>query len=57
MTMGSTERSTEFVALGHPGNDHYAGLEGCIRVSIGLPEENDAFLQAAAAIQGSNCAH
>ena len=27
MTMASTERSTEFVALGHPGNDHYAGLE------------------------------
>ena len=23
----STTRSTEFVALGHPGNDHYAGLE------------------------------
>ena len=27
MAMASTERSTEFVALGHPGNDHYAGLE------------------------------
>ena len=27
--------------------DHYAGLEGCIRVSVGTPEENDAFLAAA----------
>jgi 7-cyano-7-deazaguanine reductase len=27
MAMTSTERSTEFVALGHPGNEHYAGLE------------------------------
>ena len=25
--MATSERSTEFVALGHPGNDHYAGLE------------------------------
>lgn len=25
--MGPTSRSTEFVALGHPGSDHYAGLE------------------------------
>jgi len=23
----ATTRSTEFVALGHPGNEHYAGLE------------------------------
>jgi 7-cyano-7-deazaguanine reductase len=23
----TTSRSTEFVALGHPGSDHYAGLE------------------------------
>jgi 7-cyano-7-deazaguanine reductase len=23
----TTTRSTEFVALGHPGSDHYAGLE------------------------------
>lgn len=23
----ATTRSTEFVALGHPGSDHYAGLE------------------------------
>jgi 7-cyano-7-deazaguanine reductase len=27
MAMATTGRSTEFVALGHPGNDHYAGLE------------------------------
>ena len=27
MAMASTERSTEFVALGHPGNEHFAGLE------------------------------
>jgi 7-cyano-7-deazaguanine reductase len=25
--MATTSRSSEFVALGHPGNDHYAGLE------------------------------
>jgi 7-cyano-7-deazaguanine reductase len=25
--MGTASRSTEFVALGHPGKDHYAGLE------------------------------
>ena len=25
--MEPTARSTEFVALGHPGSDHYAGLE------------------------------
>ena len=29
--------------------DAYAGLEGCIRVSVGTPEENDAFLRAAGA--------
>jgi histidinol-phosphate aminotransferase len=27
--------------------DHYLGLEGCIRVTIGSPAENDAFLSAA----------
>jgi len=27
MAMATTGRSTEFVALGHPGNEHYAGLE------------------------------
>ncbi len=27
--------------------DHYAGLEGCIRVSVGTREENDALLAAA----------
>jgi 7-cyano-7-deazaguanine reductase len=25
--MGTGPRSTDFVALGHPGSDHYAGLE------------------------------
>jgi len=25
--MGTASRSTDFVALGHPGSDHYAGLE------------------------------
>jgi histidinol-phosphate aminotransferase len=28
--------------------DHYAGLEGCIRISVGTPAENDALLAAAA---------
>jgi 7-cyano-7-deazaguanine reductase len=27
MAVAITTRSTEFVALGHPGSDHYAGLE------------------------------
>jgi histidinol-phosphate aminotransferase len=26
--------------------DHLPGLEGCLRVSVGAPDENDAFLQA-----------
>ena len=26
--------------------DSYPGLEGCLRVSIGTPEENSAFLEA-----------
>jgi histidinol-phosphate aminotransferase len=26
--------------------DHLPGLEGCLRVSVGTPEENDAFLRA-----------
>lgn len=30
--------------------DHYLGLEGCLRVSIGRPEENQRFLQAAFAL-------
>jgi histidinol-phosphate aminotransferase len=30
--------------------DHYAGLEGCLRVSVGTPAENDAFLEAAFAL-------
>jgi histidinol-phosphate aminotransferase len=27
--------------------DHYAGLEGCIRVSVGTPQENERFIEAA----------
>ncbi len=27
--------------------DHYPGLEGCVRVSVGTPAENDSFLAAA----------
>lgn len=27
--------------------DHYLGLEGCIRVSVGTPQENQRFLEAA----------
>jgi histidinol-phosphate aminotransferase len=29
--------------------DHYPGLEGCIRVSVGTPAENDLFIRAAGA--------
>jgi histidinol-phosphate aminotransferase len=31
--------------------DSYFGLEGCIRVTVGTVEENDAFLQAAASLK------
>ncbi len=27
--------------------DHYAGLEGCIRVSVGTPDQNQRFIEAA----------
>jgi len=30
--------------------DHLPGLSGCLRVSVGAPEENDAFLEALAAV-------
>jgi histidinol-phosphate aminotransferase len=30
--------------------DHLPGLEGCLRVSVGTPGENDAFLEAALAL-------
>jgi histidinol-phosphate aminotransferase len=30
--------------------DHLPGLEGCLRVSVGAPAENDAFLEAALAL-------
>jgi len=30
--------------------DHLPGLEGCLRVSVGTPAENDAFLEAAFAV-------
>jgi len=30
--------------------DHHPGLEGCLRVTVGLPSENDAFLSAALAL-------
>jgi 7-cyano-7-deazaguanine reductase len=37
--VATTTRSTDFVALGHPGNEHYAGLEtfpnpGVVRVEL-----------------------
>jgi len=31
--------------------DHYAGLDGCIRVTVGSPAENDAFLEAAGGLR------
>ena len=41
--MEATTRSTEFVALGHPGSEHYAGLEtfpnpGVARVELDSDE-------------------
>jgi histidinol-phosphate aminotransferase len=32
--------------------DHLPGLAGCLRVSVGTPEENDAFLRAAFEVTG-----
>ncbi|MER3480425.1 MAG: histidinol-phosphate aminotransferase [Meiothermus sp.] len=32
--------------------DHYPGLEGCIRISVGTPAENDALLEAAFDLAG-----
>jgi histidinol-phosphate aminotransferase len=31
--------------------DHYPGLSGCVRVTVGTPRENDAFLAAAFAVR------
>jgi histidinol-phosphate aminotransferase len=31
--------------------DHLPGLKGCLRVSVGTPAENDAFLRAALALR------
>ncbi len=41
--------SDEFLKAGElvRRQDAYAGLAGCIRVTVGTPEENDAFLRAA----------
>jgi 7-cyano-7-deazaguanine reductase len=33
--VSTTSRSSEFVALGHPGNDHYAGLESFANPGVG----------------------
>lgn len=32
--------------------DHYTGLEGCVRISVGTPSENDRLLQAVFEIAG-----
>lgn len=32
--MATTSRSTEFVALGHAGNDHFAGLETFVNPGV-----------------------
>jgi histidinol-phosphate aminotransferase len=34
--------------------DHYAGLEGCIRISVGTPEENRRLIEAAFALEVVN---
>jgi histidinol-phosphate aminotransferase len=34
--------------------DHYAGLEGCIRISVGTPEENNRLIEAAFALEVVN---
>lgn len=38
MVMDVVQRSTEFVALGHPGSEHYAGLETFVNPGVSRVE-------------------
>jgi 7-cyano-7-deazaguanine reductase len=52
MAMATRARSTEFVALGHPGNDHYAGLESFANPGVATVEMSSDELTAVCPITG-----
>jgi len=50
--METTSRDTDFVALGHPGNDHYAGLETFANPGVAEVELTSDELTAVCPITG-----
>jgi len=50
--MEPTARSTEFVALGHPGSDHYAGLETFANPGVSQVEMTSDELAAVCPVTG-----
>jgi 7-cyano-7-deazaguanine reductase len=52
MAMDTTARSTEFVALGHAGSDHYAGLETFPNPGVARIEMSSDELAAVCPITG-----
>jgi 7-cyano-7-deazaguanine reductase len=50
--MATKERSTEFVALGHPGSSHYAGLETFANPGIAVVEMESDELTAVCPVTG-----
>jgi 7-cyano-7-deazaguanine reductase len=50
--MDATRRSTEFVALGHPGSEHYAGLETFANPGVSHVELTSDELAAVCPITG-----
>ena len=50
--METTSRDTDFVALGHPGNDHYAGLETFANPGVAQVELTSDELTAVCPITG-----
>jgi 7-cyano-7-deazaguanine reductase len=50
--MESAPRSTEFVALGHPGSDHYSGLETFANPGVSQVEMTSDELTAVCPITG-----
>jgi len=52
MRVATTSRHTDFVALGHPGNDHYAGLESFANPGVADVEMVSDELSAVCPITG-----
>jgi 7-cyano-7-deazaguanine reductase len=50
--MQTTERHTDFVALGHPGSSHYAGLETFANPGVSLVEMESDELTAVCPVTG-----